>query len=191
MLPTTSRVDRDLALKGVHLFYQPSKEQKSLHYPLHPLQPSKHSKAYNIVIIAADAWRSDMLNPIVTPNAFAFSDKNITFHQHLSGGNCTKPGLFSLFYSLPSSYWNAMLSAKQGPLLLHVLKQKQYKLGIFTSARNDMPPYHQTLFADVNNLITHTPGVFPSIRDRHIVDEFDDFVHQLKPNQHFFSFVFF
>ena len=38
-----------------------------------------------------------------------------------SGGNCTQPGIFSLFYGIPPTYWDATVSQHRPPVLLDEL----------------------------------------------------------------------
>src|SRR5690606_21551748 len=114
-------------------FVQNAQVNKPLNYPLHPLQCSLPAKPYNIVVIALDAWRFDMLNAAVTPHITQFAKKSLVFTHNISGGNATQPGIFSLFYSLPENYWTAMIKQHQGPVFIHQLLQDHYQMGIFRS----------------------------------------------------------
>ena len=54
----------------------------------------------NILILVIDSWRRDMFNAEVTPKLWAFGQESRRFDDHLSGGNATRFGLFSLLYGL-------------------------------------------------------------------------------------------
>lgn len=172
-------------------FVQNAQINKPLHYPLRPLQCVAPKKPYNIVIIALDAWRFDMLNSKVTPNIYKFAKKSWIFTDNLSGGNCTRPGIFSLFYSIPANYWTAVLDQHRGPVLIHQLLKDHYQMGIFRSASLHYPAFDQTVFREVKNLQINTPGAESFDRDRAITEEFKHFVNHLNPDKPFFSFVFY
>lgn len=179
-----------LERSGEGMFWQPAKPTQPLRYPIHPLSCTPPKQLPNILIIGLDAWRLDKLKARYTPNLYAFSQQAQQFLANESGGNATEPGLFSIFYSIPVSYWSAMLQQQQAPLLLDYLRSLGYDMGIYTSARNDNPPYNKTLFLHVPHLATQTIGRTPLDRDQTITNKAIDFIHQ--PRQHpFFSFVFY
>ncbi len=181
----------EVSRTGEGIFIQPTQITKPLLYPLHPLRFTPPTPAPNILIIGLDAWRYDMMTPKNTPHIYAFSKQCLQFKNHFSGGNATEPGLFSLFYSIPSTYWSSMLAAKQGPLLIHTLLQQQYQLGMFVSAEIYNPPYNKTLFREIPSMPLSTPGEEPYQRDAYITQAFQQFIKQSKPQQPFFSFVFY
>lgn len=162
-----------------------------LHYPLHA-SATLTKNPMNIVIIVIDAWRFDMLNAEVTPHLFNFANKAWTFKQHFSGGNATAPGIFSIFYSMPSTYWAAMEAQHRGPVLIDELLKYQYQMGIFSSASLKLPDFSQTVFRAIRPLQLHTPGKTAYERDTAITQQFLHFLfyaHQQK--KPFFSFVFY
>lgn len=170
----------------------PATKNNKLNYPLHPLVCKPSHKPLNIVLIVIDSWRHDMLNMQVTPNITKFASKTLQFKYHFSGGNGTKPGIFSLFYGLPATYWNATILQQQGPVLIDTLLNQNYQLGIFASAALLMPEFNLNVFREVPNLQTTTPGKSPYLRDQEITKQFQYFIDkvtlQKKP---FFSFLFY
>lgn len=173
-------------------FYtQNSLKNQPLNYPLAPIHFDKHQRTYNIVIIAIDTWRYDMMNAKVTPNIAAFSRKAINYTDNYSGGNSTRAGIFSLFYSLPSTYWSAMLSQHRAPVLIQQLQKEHYQLGIFASASLNFPAFDQTVFLPVKNLQVNTPGDDPVARDKKITQEFNHFIAHRNATRPFFSFLFY
>ena len=170
----------------------PATKNKKLIYPLHPLVCQPKHNPLNIVLIVIDSWRHDMLNTQVTPNITKFASKAWQFNNHFSGGNGTKPGIFSLFYGLPATYWDATIQQKQGPVFINTLIKQNYQLGIFASAALLMPEFNLNVFREVPNLQTVTPGKSPYQRDQEITKKFQFFINkvtlQKKP---FFSFLFY
>lgn len=172
-------------------FIQPPQATGILHYPNHPLQ-FKKQPPLNIVIIGIDAWRFDMLNKQVMPYLAEFAKNAWVFSQHSSGGNSTGPGIFSLFYSVPSTYWTAMETEHQSPLLIEQLIKRHYQLGIFASGTLQMPDFQHTIFQALKNLQLEAEGATPYSRDQKITQEFSEFIMQArKKNQPFFSYLFY
>jgi uncharacterized protein len=184
-----------LETAGKAQFGQPEQVKKTLRYPLQPLLCEAPEKKPNIVMIVIDSWRFDMLNAQVTPYITEFARKSTRFMQHYSGGNATQPGIFSLFYGLPGTYWTAMLEQKKGPVLIRELLNQGYQTGIFGSARLSVPAFDSTVFRDIPDLALNTPAYTAAQRDRHITSEFKNFVKQVKngqvKNKPFFSFLFY
>jgi len=181
-----------LSTEHAGFFFQPSNVDKPLQYPLAPLQCQLPAKKLNIVFIILDAWRADAMNGIITPHIHAFAENAWQFQHHLSGGDCTGPGIFSLFYSVPSSYWTAMLEQKKGPVLLSQLLKDHYQMGIYRSASMEYPAFDKTVFRDVHPLQLNTPGATAADRDRKITQEFIHFLtKERKPNKPFFGFLFY
>ncbi len=130
---------------------QPS-HQSGLKYPLRPLEFSDTEKPLNLMLIVVDALRADMLNPDVMPALYQFSQHSSVFQQHFSGSNNTKLGIYSLFYGLPSNYWDTISMNYISPVLMDTLQQKQYQLGLFSSVGFVQPEFMQTAFTNVDEL---------------------------------------
>jgi membrane-anchored protein YejM (alkaline phosphatase superfamily) len=78
-----------------------------LNYPRNPLQCDQGS-GKNILLILADAMRSDRFNPQDSPRLHAYAaERGQVFTRHFSGGNSSRMGVFSLFYGLPPGYWSS------------------------------------------------------------------------------------
>lgn len=163
-----------------------------LYYPKKPLQFHLTGRPKNLVIIGVDSWRFDMLNEAVMPYVTSFTKKAWIFNHHISGGNSTGPGVFSLFYGLPANYMTAMEIQHKGPVLINALKQHQYQMGVFSSAPLSMPPMNRSVFRDISELENKAivaGTVFK--RDQLVVEQFSDFVKKRDFNKPFFSFLFF
>lgn len=172
-------------------FVQLKNVPKPLRYPIKPLKFKTIEKPLNVLIIVIDAWRFDMLDPVVTPQLYAFSKRAWQFTNHWSGGNCTQAGIFSLFYGLPGTYWSSMLDKRQGPLLINSFLDKGYQTGIYASAELVMPAFHQTAFVNIPNLAVETPGETPYARDQMITKKFFNFLNHAQKDKPFFSFLFY
>ena len=55
-------------------------------YPLKPLIVKKQKKLPNIVLLACESWRWDMLNPEITPATWKFAQKAHQFQHNYSAG---------------------------------------------------------------------------------------------------------
>ncbi|MCW5588304.1 MAG: sulfatase-like hydrolase/transferase [Legionellales bacterium] len=170
-------------------YSQLAQNSAPLNYPQHPLIIKPNEKLPNIFIIGIDAWRFDSLTPEITPNIARFAQQSIEFKQHFSGGNATLPGLFSLFYSIPSQYWTAMTASKTSPVLIDILQQFHYSIGIFASANLYVPPLYENIFVKIKHLQRITPGNYAVDRDRKITQEFQTFLQ--KHPQPKFAFLFY
>lgn len=164
---------------------------KALSYPVNPLQYMPPAQQMNLIIIAIDTWRFDMLNKEVTPNMLEFAKKSWLFKNHFSGGNSTLPGIFSLFYGLPATYITAMEAQHRSPVLLETLEQQSYQMGIFSSAPLYTPPMDRSVFQRIKNLDTEKSAKSVFERDQLVTKKFEEFMASRNRTQPFFSFLFF
>jgi membrane-anchored protein YejM (alkaline phosphatase superfamily) len=171
---------------------QANRAKAPLNYPLHAMQYEEKSRHKNVVIIVIDAWRFDMLNSSVTPHIAEFAKKSWVFNQHFSGGNATGPGMFSLFYGLPVTYWSAMESEHRAPLLIDEMQKQDYQIGVFASAGIEFPPFYKTIFNSIKNLDPKMrPGNNAYERDKNVTKNFMDFMQHYSAQQPFFTFLFY
>ncbi len=80
-----------------------------LAYPSAPLSCSPSAAPHNLLLVVLDTVRHDLLSPEVMPNLSRYANRPGWYRaaEHFSGGNSTKAGVFSLFYGLPVTYWDA------------------------------------------------------------------------------------
>lgn len=163
-----------------------------LRYPQAPLRIEAPARPLNIVWLVAESWRADSLNPRVMPQTHAFARRAQQFVNHFSGGNGTRIGLFSQFYSLPANLWFPVLDARIGSPLIEVLQRQNYQLRLFTSARFSYPEFDKTLFVDVppEQRIEDSEGATWA-RDRRNVDRLLQFMAERDPARPFMGFLFF
>jgi membrane-anchored protein YejM (alkaline phosphatase superfamily) len=182
---------RQLQTIGSGLFLQAAQVTHPLNYPLAPLQ-CQHKKApMNVLILAVDTLRADMVNPKVMPAVSAFAKKSWDFKQHFSGGNSTRAGIFSFFYGLPGTYWTAMLEQHKGPVLMDELQRQGYQIGVFQSATLRFPAFRKTVFVDLHKQPKDSTGDNVYLRDQQIVQRFDKFLQKRDKKKPFFGYLFF
>lgn len=169
----------------------PSVQEKLLTYPRYPLSYDASQQPLNIVMIVIDTWRGDMLTPTATPNIWSLAQQSLNFENHISGGNFTRPGIFSLMYGLTPNYWEQIVKKHQGPVLLRRLLDDHYAMAVYPSASPRFPDFVDTVFHDVPSAWRDTPGVNATQRDLTITNEFESFIESRHPSQPFFGFLFY
>ncbi|MFO2971718.1 DUF3413 domain-containing protein [Legionella pneumophila serogroup 10] len=175
-----------------HYFTQPLFPNYPLHYPLHPLQCKMPEKPYNIILIMVDSLRFDSLKEKYMPSTSQFAKKNWQFLQHMSAGNATHPGLFSLFYSIPSNYSTAVLKQQKSPVLIDLLLQYGYQTKIIWSGSMAPLPLDQTIYKKIANLnVNGAPIDDTGDKDRYSTTEAIQFLTDPKAKNPFFLHIFY
>ncbi|CDZ76287.1 Inner membrane protein YejM [Legionella massiliensis] len=173
-------------------FALPEYSTHKLNYPLHEMRCEKPAKPYNIILIVVDALRFDSLKREYMPSLTEFAAKSWQFKQHLSGGNSTQPGLFSLFYSLPGNYWSAVLKQKTAPLLLDLLSEYGYSQQIFWSNSMQIPAFDKTVFVKGSYANPQgAPGSDSGNKDRYITGQAIKFLSENAHKNPFFLNLFY
>jgi len=166
-----------------------------LTYPLTPLRCEPPSPRLNVLLVVIDAMRADALAPGVAPRLAEFARGAIRFDEHYSGGNSSRAGMFSLFYGLPATYWDAFAAFARPPVLMDLFRQYDYELGIFTSS----PAYlsvvglDRTALARIPHLRLETSSRYPgsSGRDRTLTDDWFHWLDRRDPPRPFFGFLYY
>jgi len=167
-----------------------------LEYPLAPLTCAPRKPALNVLYVVIDGMRADALTREVTPRMAEFAAGAVQFDQHYSGGNSSRPGMFSLFYSLPAPYWNAFANAVRPPVMMEMFRKHDYQLGPFVSA----PVYKatgldRTALARVPNLRLRTPSPYPgaghSGKDRQLTNEWYEWLDRRDPSRPFWGLLYY
>lgn len=172
-------------------WHMPFALQRKLVYPQHKLIFKQPAQPLNILMIVIDTWRSDMLNHEVTPHIARFAAKSMHFTNHFSGGNYTRPGIFSLLYGLSPKDWYQIKRREQGPLLIHQLLKEHYSVKILPSASPRFPDFIDTAFREVPEAWHDTPGANSAERDLEITNEFEQFLATRDVDKPFFGFLFY
>ena len=162
-----------------------------LFYPLEPLTCQTPAQPPNIVVIVIDSWRFDELDAQVTPNIDRFARRSARFMDHYSGGNATRIGLFSLFYSIPGTYWHRALAARQGPVLIEHLAELSYDVQVFRSAPLYSPEFDRTVFARIESVRMRSDGKDPAAWDRDLTNDFLAYLGNRSDSAPFFALLFY
>lgn len=159
-------------------------------YPLNNVVYEK-GENLNVVIVAIDSLRSDVVTPEIMPNLTKIAKGGISFQDHYSSGNATRSGIFGLFYGLPPSYWQAALSSSTSPALMNGFIDAGYDIGVFSTATLKRPEFYSTVFSRVRPLRMGSEGSGGVIdRDIESIKDFENWLSNRDVNQKFMSFIF-
>lgn len=159
-------------------------------YPLNNVVYGK-GENLNVVIVAIDSLRSDVVTPEIMPNLTKIAKGGISFQDHYSSGNATRSGIFGLFYGLPPFYWQAALSSSTSPALMNGFIDAGYDIGVFSTATLKRPEFYSTVFSRVRPLRMGSEGSGGVIdRDIESIKDFENWLSNRDVNQKFMSFIF-
>ena len=166
-----------------------------LNYPLAPLRCDPPSPKLNVLLVVIDGMRADALTPAVAPTLSAFARDAVRFDAHYSGGMASRAGMFSLFYSLPATYWDAFADVAQPPVLMDLFRKYDYQLGLFASSpiNRTIIGLDRTALARIPNLRLETSSPRPgsSGRDRTLTGEWYGWLGKRDPARPFFGFLYY
>jgi membrane-anchored protein YejM (alkaline phosphatase superfamily) len=162
-----------------------------LNYPRAPLACERLSSRPNLMFVVVDSWRADALTPEVTPNLARLAGESQRFDHHVSGGNATRIGMFSLFYGLPGTYWHDMLGERRGAVLIQELMRQGYDVAVFRSAPLFSPELDRTIFLGVPGLRLRSDGERAWQRDRDLTTDFIGWLDRRDPSRPFFALLFY
>ncbi|KFZ38553.1 sulfatase [Shewanella mangrovi] len=134
-------------IDGSSLSSQPF--EKSLNYPLNPLQCHMPQNRHpNVLMIAIDSFRDDLDDAQTMPFFHQFAQQNMNFTNHFSGGNQFSSGMFSLLYGLQGSYMDSVDLDFTAPLLTQTFKREQYAMSMFSVQSNVANAKPDAIFND-------------------------------------------
>lgn len=166
-------------------------ESGQLLYPRSPIVFKEPARKTNVLFIMIDAWRYDDETAKITPNVAHFGEHAARFHHHLSGGNSTQAGMFSLFYSLPATYWDSFRNSGVRPAMMGTFAKQGYDFEILGSAPLNHPPFDRTIFSGIEGLRLFTPGDSSVERDRRITDDMVSFLKKQDGTTPFMGMLFY
>ncbi len=159
-------------------------------YPKRPVSLPADGARPNIVVVVIDSLRADMLSPEVMPRTSELGARGRVFADHLSGGNATRFGLFSLIYGLHGSYWKPIYHEHRSPVLVDALLERGYALRVLTSASMDYPEFRSTAWVRVESCVEdRLPSERPGGRDDGVAQRFDEWLSERDPLTPFFAFL--
>ena len=187
----TGTVEKLFGIKGT-----PSSKQtlginanQDLNYPVNPIR-IPNPKPTNIFIFAIDSVRESIISPKTTPFISEFSKSSIVYKNHISGGNATRFGIFSLLYGLNSPYWFVFLNAQKGSVLFNTLESLEYQTHIFSSTSTAWPEFRKTVYFDIQDKISDKYEGSPYKKDIQSSDDFTKWIDDIDVQKPIFSFVF-
>lgn len=141
-------------VRAARLLRQGTGDAGDLRYPARPLRcAAPGSPAPSVLWILVDALRPDAIDPVTTPVLARFRDEGQYFADHWSGGNSSRMGLFSMFYGLPSTYWQTFYDLQRPPVLLDEFRRRGYTLMTSSAVGYGSPTLiDRTVFAGVPGL---------------------------------------
>jgi membrane-anchored protein YejM (alkaline phosphatase superfamily) len=160
-----------------------------LFYPRAPLVFRAGAPRPNVLIVAVEGLRRDMANPEVMPFLSRWAETQIACDRHVSGGNASRYGIFSLLYGLDGTMWRLFRDEQRSPALVVELKKMGYAFRILSGTDLNYPEFRQTAFRDVADTISDAWPGERTDRDRLQADAFERFLDEERGP--FFSFVFF
>ena len=165
--------------------------QQELNYPRQNLtfleQPTSSTND-NILIINVESLRADMLTPKNMPNLKLLSEQGINFNNHFSGANNSQQGVFSLFYSLPNSYWNAVTENHIAPVFMNKIIEQRRNIGLFSSIGFVHPEFLQSSFSQLKT----TSDVYFSKAENNnqVVQQWGKWIATQEVNKPWFSYIY-
>lgn len=164
-----------------------------LNYPLKPLNcTADDADLPNIVVILIDALRPDSIVAELTPTLAAFRVDSIRFNQQYSGGNSSRMGLFSMFYGLPSTYWQGFYDLQRAPVLMDEIKARSYEVGLFSAVGFGSPTLiDRTAFAGWPDLTDEQHDLTVSDRNKAITADWLEWLDRRTGDKPFFGFVYY
>jgi len=163
----------------------------TLNYPKQPLtyvEPALSNSNTNIVMVAVEALRADLLNENNMPFTNALAAQGLNYTQHFSGASNRAQGLFSLFYGLPNRYWSDVTLNYIAPVFMTRLKQEHYQLGLFSSVGLLSAEFLQRSFSQLN-VPTLDSKTFTS--NQAISQQWQQWFDNKEPQQNSFSFLYY
>lgn len=121
-----------------------------LRYPRAPIAAPPDGPRPNVLMVVVDSLRADALAPETAPALSAFAADARRFANHLSAGNSTRAGLFSLLYGLHGVYWHTIYEERRSTVLVDVLLERGYDCQVFSTARMSSPEFRSTAWVRID-----------------------------------------
>ncbi|NLS14508.1 DUF3413 domain-containing protein [Vibrio sp. SM6] len=114
-------------------------------YPTDELDFNRRGNRLNILLLSVNNLRADRLNAEQMPVTYDFATQNQNFTQHYSSSN-NALGMFGLFYGLPTSYASSIKAQGTAPVLMDVLEDRGYNIGLFSGNGFDNALFSELIF---------------------------------------------
>ena len=111
-----------------------------LRYPLQPLSVNIPERPLNLLLIVIDGWRFDAFKSGDDAHFTRFFPVKAGVSMRIfSSANCTRFGIFGLFYGVYGTYWPAFLAEQRPPVLMEQMTKSGYRMGVYGSANLTSP----------------------------------------------------
>lgn len=114
-------------------------DARYLDYPKHELNYPQSQQQPNILLINISGLKRSAISATTTPAIYQFAQQSIDFQNNYSSSNLSQEGLVGLFYGLPGNYLDSILFSKTEPVLLHHLRNLEYRIHANTTKENNQP----------------------------------------------------
>lgn len=171
-------------------------ESGAFRYPLRPVswRVPPGGRRPNILLIVLESWRSDQMDSTVSPAMYALSRKSSVFLHHFSSGNATPTGIMGLFYGIHPTYWTSIKANSQivhNPVLIDVLQDNGYALGIYADSHFERHKIKDTVFEGIDVHETFA-GSSPDMKDADMTAQLLAFMQaSRREGKPFFGFAFY
>ena len=190
-------VDRSRARERAFVSASTGVPNRALNYPASPLRCGARGPL-NVLLVVIDGMRADALNPAAAPRLSDFASTTVRFDSHYSGGNTSLTGMFSLFYGIPPTYFEALYALARPPVVMDLFRRHEYQMGLFSSSplNRHVVGLDRTAFAQVPNLRLETTSAGgestgSSGRDRALTGEWYEWLQRRDPARPFFGFLYY
>jgi membrane-anchored protein YejM (alkaline phosphatase superfamily) len=160
-----------------------------IRYPLETPRIPADSQKPNILVVVIDSLRRDVMVPEVMPRLARWSEGARRFRQHLSGGNATRFGVFSLVYGLHGSYWMPILNEQAPPVLVTALVEAGYEPRVISAASMNSPEFRSTCWVSVEDSVHDRFEGEKYLRDRAVAADFRQWIATRDASRPFFAFA--
>ncbi|MBI5362930.1 MAG: sulfatase-like hydrolase/transferase [Planctomycetes bacterium] len=124
-----------------------------LEYPLEAPRVDPKGPRPNVLLIVVDSLRADMLAEATMPRLTEFAQRARVFEDHLSGGNATRYGVFSIVYGLHGAYWKPVLEEHAPPVLVTTLAGLGYDLRVLSGPSQNYPEFRSTCWVTIEDKV--------------------------------------
>ena len=151
-----------------------SDEGLLLRYPLEAPVVDPPAKMPNVLILVVDSLRADMLDERTMPEIARYARGGRRFEDHLSGGNATRFGIFSLLYGIHGAYWMPVYEERAPPVLVTTLQRLGYDMRVISTATMNFPEFRSTAWVSIEGSVDDAmPGKTKYEKDQEVARRFD------------------
>jgi membrane-anchored protein YejM (alkaline phosphatase superfamily) len=163
-----------------------------LNYPLQPLRcTAARDSTPNLLFILFDGLRPDAIDPELLPHTFSLRAESQAFDNHYSGGNSSRMGIFSFFYGLPPSYFEAFYGVQRAPVLMDEIRRRGYDIALFSMPGFRTPTdTDRTAFAGMGLLPGDRPGTTRA-KDVQVTDDWLRWIGDHDKSRPFMGFLYY